>query len=72
MLSIYGSEDKVVNRKKIEEGRAFCSLYQEQVIEGGNHAGFADYGKQKGDGEAGIAVQEQQKQTAELILSLMA
>lgn len=68
-LSIYGSEDKVVNMAKIEEGRGLMpDAYEEFVIEGGNHAGFGNYGEQRGDGEAKLPADEQRALTAEKIL----
>ncbi len=45
--------------------------YAELCIEGGNHAGFGNYGKQKGDGEAKISSEEQQKQTLEAITQMI-
>ncbi len=43
--------------------------YEENImiIEGGNHAQFGNYGKQKGDPDATITPDEQQKITAQLI-----
>lgn len=71
-LSIYGSEDKVVKMKKIEDGRGLMPEgYKEFVIEGGNHAGFGDYGKQRGDGEAAISSENQRKITANKILEFI-
>lgn len=71
-LSIYGSEDKVVNTEKIESGRELVpDGYEELVIEGGNHAGFGNYGEQRGDGEAKISAEEQQSITADKILELI-
>ena len=68
LLSIYGSEDSVLNMSKVEEGRQFASnRYAEQVIEGGNHAQFGNYGTQKGDGKAVISSDEQQQQTIDFI-----
>ena len=72
VLSIYGSEDKVVNLTKIEEGKELMPQnYQEVVIEGGNHAQFGNYGNQKGDGTATITTDEQQKITIEKILEMI-
>lgn len=72
VLSLYGSEDKVVNTQKIEQGRALMpNTYEEFVIEGGNHAGFGDYGKQSGDGEAAISGSEQKEQTAAKIIEFV-
>ncbi len=72
VLSIYGSEDGVLNMEKLEEGRSLMPAgYTELPIDGGNHAGFGNYGKQKGDGEAGISSEEQQKQTVEAIMQMI-
>ena len=69
-ILIVGSEDKVVNREKIESGRALASeKYRECVIEGGNHAGFGSYGAQKGDGDLLIAPVAQWEETVSLVLS---
>lgn len=44
-------------------------LYTENivVIEGGNHAQFGNYGKQKGDSDAMISSEEQQDMAVEAI-----
>ena len=69
VLLIRGSNDTVLNMKKYDEGRKLIpGNAQELVIEGGNHAQFGDYGTQRGDGEATISAEEQQKQTADFIL----
>lgn len=71
ILLLYGSEDKVVNREKIKEGRNFMpDTYEEYCIEGGNHAQYGDYGAQKGDGTAKIPAEEQQRIAAEKIEEL--
>lgn len=72
VLSLYGSEDMVVNREKLTEGRAFMPKdYTEICIEGGNHAWFGNYGEQKGDGKALISKEEQQRQTVAAILDMV-
>ncbi len=72
VLSIYGSEDGVLNMEKMEEGKSQTPAdYTEICIEGGNHAQFGNYGEQKGDYSAGISREEQQKQTVDAILDLM-
>ena len=72
VLSIYGSEDGVLNMEKVEEGKIHMPVdYTEICIEGGNHAQFGNYGEQKGDPTAGIRREEQQKQTVDAILELM-
>ena len=60
VLTIYGSEDNVVNLSNIESGRDFMPQNaKEFVIDGGNHAQFGCYGAQKGDREATISAEEQ-------------
>ena len=72
VLSIYGSEDSVLNMEKVEEGNSYMPAdYAEICIEGGNHAQFGNYGEQKGDHAAGISREEQQAQTVEAILNMM-
>lgn len=68
VLTVYGSEDQVLNMQKLEEGRKYMPKnYSEICIKGGNHAGFGVYGEQKGDGRAKISQQEQQKQTVDAV-----
>lgn len=70
--SIYGSEDKVLNMESYEAGREYLPEdYKELCMEGGNHAGFAYYGEQEGDGSASITKEEQQKQTMDAILNII-
>lgn len=64
-IAIYGSNDKVVNRKKLNK------VKNKIEIAGGNHAGFGNYGKQKGDGKAAITSDSQQNQTVEAIMKFM-
>ena len=69
LLSIYGSEDGVLNMEKLSDSRQYTpTRYIEHVIEGGNHAYFGNYGEQKGDGTALIPAGEQQELTVEFIL----
>lgn len=59
VTTIYGSEDGVLNMDKLEEGRKLLPKgSKEKCIEGGNHAQFGSYGKQKGDGEARISAEK--------------
>ncbi len=102
VLTIYGSEDGVLNMEKIAEGRKLMPSVSaadgsteaaagteasaggtekasdkavravtETVIEGGNHAQFGCYGKQKGDGRASISAEEQWNRTADAVLEMM-
>lgn len=66
MLVLYGENDLVMNQEAFEETKANApkdSYYQS--IEGGNHAGFGDYGEQAGDGKASISNKEQISRTIE-------
>lgn len=68
VLSVYGSEDKVLNKEKYNE----CKInlpenFTEYVIEGGCHAYFGMYGAQEGDGNPTITNEEQIRITAEKI-----
>ena len=58
-LSVYGSNDGVMNREKYDEYRGNLQNLTEFVIEGGNHAYFGMYGEQSGDGTADISVIDQ-------------
>lgn len=71
VLSVYGSEDLVLNREKYAESILLASQLTERVIEGGNHAGFGDYGAQEGDGTAQITSEEQWQETVDYILNFM-
>jgi len=72
VLSVYGSEDGVLNREKYA---AYLEHYPqdftELVISDGNHAQFGSYGAQKGDGAALISPQEQRRQTADAIVQML-
>lgn len=71
VLSIYGSNDGVMNQDKYQQYRANLPELTEQIIDGGNHAGFGFYGPQEGDGEASISREEQIAQTAELMAAFV-
>lgn len=72
VLSIYGSEDEILNQKMLEKGWDLMpSDYMEICIKGGNHAGFGNYEEQKGDGEALISRKEQQEMTAASIIRMI-
>lgn len=65
VLTLYGTEDKVLHMDKVKEGRKYLpKTYKEVSIKGGNHAQFGCYGPQKGDGKAKISAKEQWKITA--------
>lgn len=68
VLSVYGSEDGVMNREKYEKYREnLPDDFTEFVIDGGCHAGFGMYGAQEGDGIPSITSEEQIVATAEAV-----
>lgn len=72
VLSIYGSEDGVLNMKKVTDKKALMPTdYTEVCIEGGNHAQFGNYGDQNGDHTANISREDQQSQTVNAILQML-
>lgn len=69
VLSLYGSEDQIINQQGFEEGKSKMppnAIYYE--ITGGNHSGFGNYGLQEGDGLPSISSAEQQAISVEKIL----
>lgn len=72
VLSIYGSEDKVLNHEKYLEYEVnLPEDFTELVIDGGCHAYFGMYGEQEGDGIAEISNAEQIKITTEAIMEMI-
>lgn len=68
VLSVYGSEDGVLNRDRYKESLPLMpENFTEYVIRGGNHGQFGDYGTQKGDGKASVTAQVQWEETVEAI-----
>jgi len=72
VLSVYGSEDTVMNRVKYDENKVnLPGNFTEIVLEGGCHAYFGMYGAQEGDGKPGISNEAQIFLTAEYIAGMM-
>ena len=72
VLSVYGSEDGVLNREKYDECKVNLPVdYEEVVIDGGCHAYFGMYGAQKGDGTPGISNEAQIEMTAEAVMEMV-
>ena len=72
VLSLYGSEDGVMNREKYEKYKPnIDDALTEKVIAGGNHALFGSYGAQKGDGAPTISDKEQLNLTAQIIIEFI-
>lgn len=70
-LSIYGSNDQVLNMEKFNSRVDYLPNLQLFEIEGGNHGQFGSYGPQKGDGEADISAEEQTEITTEYIIDFI-
>ena len=71
VLSIYGSEDKVMNREKYDANQSnLPKSFIEIIIDGGCHAYFGMYGAQDGDGTPTIGNEEQIRITAENIVKM--
>lgn len=72
VLSVYGSEDNVLNREKYAEYKPNISgSLTEFVIDGGCHAYFGMYGNQDGDGVPSISVDEQISITVNEIINFI-
>ena len=72
VLSVFGSEDKFMNRDKYEDNKSnLPSDFTEFVIDGGCHAYFGIYGPQDGDGTATITNEEQISLTVKSIVKVM-
>ncbi|MBR2877390.1 MAG: alpha/beta hydrolase, partial [Clostridia bacterium] len=60
VLSVYGSNDGVLNMEKYNEYKANLPVgFTEVIIEGGCHAYFGAYGEQEGDNKPAITRDEQ-------------
>ncbi len=72
VLSVFGSEDKVMNREKYEKNKSnLPNDFTEYVIDGGCHSYFGMYGEQDGDGTPTITNEEQIRLTVESIVKIM-
>lgn len=72
VISIYGSNDGILNTEKVASSRSLMpDKYSEYIIEGGNHAGFGSYGFQKGDNDADITSDKQKEITVQYIISTL-
>lgn len=68
VISIYGSNDGVLNMDKYDEYKQnLPSSTVERIIEGGCHAYFGSYGEQKNDGTPTVSRNEQINETVTII-----
>ena len=72
VLSVYGSEDLVMNGEKYEANKVnLPGDFSEVILNGGCHAYFAMYGAQEGDGIPQISNEEQIYLTVEAISQML-
>lgn len=72
VISIYGSEDLVMNREKYEANKTnLPEHFTEIILDGGCHAYFGMYGAQDGDGIPTITNEEQIRLTGDAIWTFM-
>lgn len=70
VLSVYGSEDGVMNRERYKKNWANLPAdTMEVILEGDCHAQFGNYGSHDGDGTPTIPGEEQIRQTADVIVT---
>ncbi len=71
-LTVYGSNDLVLHMDRYVATLPLLPPGTiREVIQGGNHAQFGDYGPQPGDGTATIPAEEQQQQAADLTARIL-
>ncbi len=72
ILSVYGSEDGVMNRESYEKNWSNLPVdATEVVLDGGCHSQFGSYGPQDGDGIPAISGEEHVRQTVEAIAAFV-
>lgn len=68
VICLYGTNDQILDKKSYNANiKNLPENFVEDVIAGGCHGYFGDYGHQKGDGKATISVEEQTAYTADKI-----
>ena len=72
ILSIYGENDKILNKAKYEKYKTnIDDKLIEKIIPGGNHSYFGMYGNQMVDGDVIITNREQIKLTVDYIINFI-
>ena len=72
VVSVYGSCDGVLNMQSYEKDKPNIPQAEEDVIVGGCHSYFGDYGMQDGDGTPTITREQQMSRTADDRLAMAA
>lgn len=72
ILSITASNDQIIDSEKLEETKDnLPSKTEFNIIKGGNHAGFGNYGPQQGDGVSTITKEKQWETTVDMIINFV-
>ena len=72
VLSIYGSNDEILNMDKYEENKKYApEIFIERRIDGGIHSYFGSYGIQNKDGKPYIEKSFQIEKTKDYILEFI-
>ena len=72
VLSIYGSNDKILNLKSYNDSKSLIKAnFTENIINGGNHGQFGNCGFLKGDGNATVNSTVQQKESVDYIIDFI-
>ena len=72
VLSVYGSEDRVLNKENYDESKAnLPAEFTEVILDGGCHAYFGMYGAQEGDGTPTLSNEEQIAATVDAVTEFL-
>ena len=72
VLSVYGSNDHVLNLETYNESKPLMhNNFTEKIINGANHAQFGNFGSMEGDGNATINSTVQQNETVSYIIDFI-
>ena len=71
VLSIYGSNDLILNMEEYDKSKPLMDNLTEVIIKGGNHAQVGNYENQTGDGIAEITPESQQSRSVNSIVEFI-
>jgi len=70
-ISFYGTKDNILNKNNLEKSNKYLPNNNKiEIINGGNHSGFANYGHQSGDGNRIISSDKQQDYVINILKEL--